>query len=609
MTSFLITFKPASENPKRGWPLSELQKLVHRLNNGEPAEEAWRFINRKDTKIGDRVFLLLQGKIGPTIIGYGRINGSSRTISGTAQIPVKFEGLVDPLTQAFATREELFVIEGGERFWRTQSSGVKLEDKVAADLEKLVVGRSPKAMAYHTITRERLNFWIFEALRLLRANNGRYRSRDLINELEKTLDLTPQERSLNNSGHRRWQTSFRFHSIGLVKAGLVKKEGGFWKLVNTEGVDLEKLTPKSLAALCDQRYREWLERRDKEAGETGVSPRLIEDTFETPLQNLKIDPRKVSFDELLRGVNRSLIQIPPFQREFVWETRRICFLLDSIYRGYPIGSFIFWKTTRRLPHHRSIGGMPLDDVPQGSVTDYVLDGQQRITSLYAAVRGAGIQGEKYNFSFNLTTGKFQAEKVQENDFEQPAVQVKIPLAKLFVDSRAEYVRYTSEFPDSYQDVLHDLYDRFKLYAFSVIFVQEEAESDDDEQGENIKRIVNIFSRINGTGKPLSVVAKMIARCWGEGFEIREKFEELYEENAAAEEIREETILQIASAILNQRRCRTADILDTTDIQMLEQEWDSIVEAFKLALEFVKNKIKIKNLKYLPFDSLLGPVFS
>jgi len=456
-------------------------------------------------------------------------------------------------------------------------------------------------------TKEKLNLWIFETLRLLQANNGRYRARDLINDLEKKLDLTPQERSLNNSGHRRWVTSFRFHSIGLVKDGLVKKEEGFWKLVNTEGVDLDKLTPKSLAALCDQRYRDWLEKRDKEAGESGVSPRLIEDTFEAPRHNLKLDPRKVSFDELLREVNKSLIQIPPFQREFVWETKRICFLLDSIYRGYPIGSFIFWKTSRRLPHHRSIGGIPLAEVPPGSLIDFVLDGQQRITSLYAAIRGAGIQGEKYTFSFNLTTGKFQAEKMREHDLEEPTVQVKIPLDKLFVESRAEYIRYTSGFPDSYQNLLHDLYDRFKLYAFSVIYVQEQDESDDDEQGENIKRIVNIFSRINGTGKQLSVVAKMVARCWGEGFEIREKFDELYEENAEVEEIREEIILQTASAILNQRRCRTGDILDTTDIKILEQEWDNIVEAFKLALEFVKNKIKIKNLKYLPFDSLLVPL--
>ena len=70
MASFLITFKPASENPKRGWPLGELQKLVHHLNKSEPAEEAWRFINRKDAKVGDRVFLLLQGKAGPALIGY-----------------------------------------------------------------------------------------------------------------------------------------------------------------------------------------------------------------------------------------------------------------------------------------------------------------------------------------------------------------------------------------------------------------------------------------------------------------------------------------------------------------------------------------------------------
>jgi hypothetical protein len=197
--------------------------------------------------------------------------------------------------------------------------------------------------------------------------------------------------------------------------------------------------------------------------------------------------------------------------------------------------------------------------------------------------------------------------VRENDIEQPPSEVRIPVAKLFVESRSAYVRYTSEFPDSSQDLLHGLYDHFKLYAFSVIYVKEEDESDDEERSESVKKIVNIFSRINETGKKLSVVAKMVARCWGEEFDIREKFDELYEENTELEDIREETILQTASSIVNQRRCRTADILDATDIQVLEREWENIVEAFKLALEFVKNKIRIKNLKYLPFDTLLVPL--
>lgn len=456
-------------------------------------------------------------------------------------------------------------------------------------------------------TKDKLNLWLLEAIRLLQENDGKYRSRDLIRDLEKRLDLTPEEKSLNNSGQARWVTSFRFQSIGLVKAGLVKKEAGFWKLTNDSGVDLDSLTPTTLSELCDKKYNEWLEKRDQEAGESGVSAYLIEDSYEAPLNNLKIDPRKVSFDELLKGVDKSLIQIPPFQREFVWSPRDICFLLDSIYRGYPIGSFIFWKTLRRLPHHREIGGLKLNDIPSGSLIDYVLDGQQRITSLYAAIRGASIEGDKYIFYFNLASGRFQAEKVREDTDEVVSTQNRIPLDKLFVESRAEYVKYTSSFSDAYQDLLHGLYDRFKLYAFSVIYVQEEDETEDEDQTESVKKIVSIFSRINETGRKLSVVAKMVARCWGEGFNVREKFDELYEGNKELEEIREETILQTASAVLNQRRSRTRDILETTDIQALEREWDNIIESFKLALEFVRNKIKIKNLKYLPFDTLLVPL--
>lgn len=454
--------------------------------------------------------------------------------------------------------------------------------------------------------KERLNGWMLEALHLLMANHGRYRSKDLLNDLEKRFDLTDEEKSLNNSGQRRWTTAFRFHSIGLVKAGLVKKEQGFWKLGDDIDLDLGSITAEELGAYCDKKYQEWKERKDVEAGETGVSPHLIEDTFEAPLNNLKIDPRKASFDELLKGVDKSLVQIPPFQREFVWSPRDICFLLDSIYRGYPIGSFIFWRTSRRLPHHREIGGLKLNDISPGSLIDYVLDGQQRITSLYAAIRGAAIQGDRYIFSFNLNTGRFQSEKVREGA-EEVVSKSRIPLEKLFVESRSEYMRYTSDFEPAYQDLLHDLYDRFKLYAFSVIYVQEEDESDDEERSESVKKIVSIFSRINETGKKLTVVAKMVARCWGEEFDIREKFDELYEKHPDLDEIREETILQTASAILNQRRCRTPDILEATDVRVLEQEWDNIIESFMLALEFVKTKIRIKNLKYLPFDSLLVPL--
>jgi hypothetical protein len=99
MGTFLITFKPASENPERGWPLEELQSLVRRLSRGDTVEEKWRFHNRKGIAIGDRAFLLLQGKGGPAIIGYGRVNGGPENDDGKWRVPIKFENLVDPSTE------------------------------------------------------------------------------------------------------------------------------------------------------------------------------------------------------------------------------------------------------------------------------------------------------------------------------------------------------------------------------------------------------------------------------------------------------------------------------------------------------------------------------
>src|SRR5690242_7953729 len=96
MKSFLITFKPAAENPERGWPLEKLQRLIRRQREGERVKQKWRFHNRKNVSLGDRVFLLLQGKGGPAIIGYGRVTGKPEDYEGKWQVTVEFESIVDP---------------------------------------------------------------------------------------------------------------------------------------------------------------------------------------------------------------------------------------------------------------------------------------------------------------------------------------------------------------------------------------------------------------------------------------------------------------------------------------------------------------------------------
>ncbi|BAZ13389.1 hypothetical protein NIES4071_52280 [Calothrix sp. NIES-4071] len=77
------------------------------------------------------------------------------------------------------------------------------------------------------------------------------------------------------------------------------------------------------------------------------------------------------------------IRIPAFQRNFVWEPDQVAFLLDSIYKRFPIGTVIFWKTDNRLTSEKDLGRFTLPEPRRDYPVNYVLDGQQRITSLFS----------------------------------------------------------------------------------------------------------------------------------------------------------------------------------------------------------------------------------
>jgi uncharacterized protein with ParB-like and HNH nuclease domain len=64
---------------------------------------------------------------------------------------------------------------------------------------------------------------------------------------------------------------------------------------------------------------------------------------------------------LIERVLSGTIRIPKFQRGFVWEPENVAFLMDSIYRGYPIGSVLFWRTTEQLTGERDLGPFQLPE--------------------------------------------------------------------------------------------------------------------------------------------------------------------------------------------------------------------------------------------------------
>src|SRR5207244_2677770 len=92
-------------------------------------------------------------------------------------------------------------------------------------------------------------------------------------------------------------------------------------------------------------------------------------------------------------------QIPTFQRDVVWDENQVKRLWDSIFRFYPIGSILIWRTDIKLHNHRAIGGFVIEHEEVQREYQYLLDGQQRTTALLTSIYGGSIQGRE---GFNPT---------------------------------------------------------------------------------------------------------------------------------------------------------------------------------------------------------------
>jgi HNH endonuclease len=160
--------------------MKSLQRLAQRFQRRGHVREPWRFLNKRDVSPGDRAFLLLQGKLGPAIIGYGRVTGRT----GRTWRDVEFEALVNPEELVLAHRQELLAIRGSKPWWGVQASGIHLPTQIAEKLESLVVGRKPKAAdGVFPLNRYVTNNGIFEAPEgrlLMRSHFARERDRRLV---------------------------------------------------------------------------------------------------------------------------------------------------------------------------------------------------------------------------------------------------------------------------------------------------------------------------------------------------------------------------------------------------------------------------------------------
>lgn len=312
---------------------------------------------------------------------------------------------------------------------------------------------------------------------------------------------------------------------------------------------------------------------------------------------LQSEPGHLTFEQLKNKINEGNIKIPQFQREFVWKKEDAAKLLDSVIKGFPIGSFILWETKTRLRSVKNIGGIDLPNAKDGEFLYYVLDGQQRITSIYASMLGVKIEKEDYSQIYVDLLADSSQDIVILN-IEDKKIDEVISIDDLLRGKMPDIFRKYGHNQEILDKI--DLYKtRFTTYQFPTIKITD-AELD---------VATDIFTRINVGGKGLDTFEIMCAKTYDEKqkFDLYEKRKKQEEEwsDRGYETIPHSTVLQAISICIN-GGCSRKDILNKISKQNFIDIWDEIDKDFKLAIDYLKSALGIAVSKLLPYDGLIVP---
>lgn len=228
------------------------------------------------------------------------------------------------------------------------------------------------------------------------------------------------------------------------------------------------------------------------------------------------DPLPKAYETLFSNIDEGRIKIPQFQRDFVWGKPQTAELIDSIMKGFPIGTFVLWKTKERLRHMRNIGNIKLPEPPSGDLVQYVLDGQQRITSLYAVRKGIRIT--RKDEVIDYTDISIDLNKSVEDDelVLSDTVPNKDDCISVYELLTGDISTLNKKF-EQHIDRISKYKTALETYRFSVIEINEYPTDIACE----------IFTRINTSGKDLTLFEIMVAKIYDQDkFDLANRYDNL-----------------------------------------------------------------------------------
>ncbi|MBN1313811.1 MAG: DUF262 domain-containing protein [Anaerolineales bacterium] len=314
--------------------------------------------------------------------------------------------------------------------------------------------------------------------------------------------------------------------------------------------------------------------------------------------------RTFSCDFLFSSIDSGKIKIPKFQRDFIWRKEQTAELIDSLIKGYPIGMFIFWQTKEELRHVKEIGNSQLPDVPAGDSAFYILDGQQRITSLYAVRKGVVYNAEAGAIDYHDICIDLDLDPNED----EPVVLVEPPENSAYISVfrliNGSLMGLIDDFNRDQLAKIEIYQRRLKTYGFPTIVISDYP----------IDVACDVFTRINTGGTVLTLFEIMVAKTYDQ----EQKFDLGYEydwlikndgsdkdlEDADFDTIPSSTVLQCVAANLI-KQVRRRDILKL-DKQQFIRSWPIVKDGIFSAVDFLRTQLRIPVSRMLPYNALLVP---
>lgn len=304
-------------------------------------------------------------------------------------------------------------------------------------------------------------------------------------------------------------------------------------------------------------------------------------------------------NNLVRQIESGEIKIPPLQRPFVWKIEQIIALLESIYNDYPIGSILWWETSEKLPYERNIAGFKLPSKPETHPFYYVLDGQQRLSSLYGvfctnriteniSVEYA-VDVNIFDIFFDLDEKRFYHKKNLDESKKYLA------LKSLF--NTNEYSNALIKATEQDRKTIEDLYVKFTNYEMPIIVTKKR----------ELEEVGIIFERVNNTGTKLDLFDLMVALTWTKTFHLQKEFNEIHDilKKKHFEGIKNKVILQCLSSITKESSgVKVITSLKGADVR---SNTAKLKESLKNAVDYLSTELSVKSIQLLPHAHQIVPL--